>query len=271
MPLLTLDEVQGMSPIFHGKTGAWFGKALMRCLRIDGCNALYDRNSHLKGPAFARAVLNDIGVRYEILNPEILDTLPDGPFITVSNHPYGGLDGIILVDLFGHLRPDYKVMVNKFLSRVKALEDSFICVTPNGNQRNNPTSESICGVKESLCHVRNGYPIGLFPAGAVSDLSLKDRCVRDREWQESVIRLIRRMNVPVLPVRFLDRNTDFYYSLGLIDWKVRVLRLPSEVLNKSGKTVRVSLGPLIPVEELASRLPIEVLSDFLRAKVYDQK
>jgi putative hemolysin len=238
-------------------------------LSIDKVNVLYDRNITHAGPAFARNVLKDLGVRYDVLNPENLDSIPEGPFITISNHPYGGIDGIILVDLFGHLFGDYKVMVNKFLDRVETLKDNFICVTPTGKERTVPTDDSIKGIKTAMRHVLEGGALGLFPSGAVSDLSLKDLCVRDRVWQEPVIRLIQKLHVPVLPVTFLDRNSDFYYSLGLIDWKVRLLRLPSEVFNKKDKMVRVAIGKIITPETILEHHYKGDLNSFLRSKVYE--
>ena len=78
------------------------------------------------------------------------------------------------------------------------------------------------------------------------------------------------MNVPVVPVHFLDRNSDFYYSLGLLDWKVRLLRLPAEVFNKQGKITRIALGEIIPPEELQKYKDIDELRDYLRNKVYNQ-
>ena len=106
----------------------------------------------------------------------------------------------MLVDLFGHIRPDFKVMVNRFLGRIKALESNFICVTPNGSERSAPTKDSVQGIRDAIAHIRDGHPLGIFPSGAVSDLSIKDRCIRDRQWQEAVLRLIKKLNVPVVPV-----------------------------------------------------------------------
>ena len=276
MPLLGIDELERISPIFRGKAGNALSRALMRFLSVDKVNDLYDRNSVVNGPDFASAVLNDIGMKYDVgfEDTDMLDTLSEltgqGPFITISNHPYGHIDGIMLIDLFGHIRPDYKVMVNNFLGRIEALGENFIRVTPTGTDRTTPTKESIQGIKDAVAHVRNGCCLGIFPSGAVSDLSLKDRCIRDREWQEAVIRLIRKLNVPVIPVHFLDRNSDFYYSLGLIDWRVRLLRLPSEVFNKRGKVTRIALGEIIPPEQLQEFNDIDMLKDFLRNKVYNQ-
>lgn len=270
MPLLELKELENSSPVFRGKCGNAFGRFLMRTLAVEDINSLYDRNFEYKGPAFAKAVLEDIGLRYEVLNSKVLEQLPEGAFITISNHPYGSLDGVMLIDLFGHIRPDYKIMVNDFLSRIKTLEENFISVTPIGNERKAPTKETLEGIKSGFRHIRNGHPIGLFPSGAVSDLSLKDRCIRDRKWQEPAIRLIQKAKVPIVPVHFLDRNSNFYYSLGLIDWRVRLLRLPSEVFNKRGKTARIALGNIITPEEQKEYKNTEEFGVFLRNRVYNQ-
>ncbi|MBR5836831.1 MAG: 1-acyl-sn-glycerol-3-phosphate acyltransferase [Bacteroidales bacterium] len=261
MPLLTEKEI-GRIPC---------ARLLMRLLSVDKVNDLYDRNCGYNGPSFAHAVLEDLGIHYEIESPEALDEISDGPFITISNHPYGHLDGVMLVDIFAHTRSDYKVMANKFLGRIETLRDNFICVTPVGSERTTPTGDSVQGVKESFRHVREGHPLGLFPAGAVSDLSLRNGCVRDREWQEPVIRLIRRLNVPILPVTFRDGNSRLFYSLGLVDWRVRLLKLPSEVFNKRGRVERIALGKIITPQQQGRFDDINEFGRFLRQKVDELK
>lgn len=268
MPLLTLSEIEQAAPVFRGRFGNILAGFLMKALAVDRINGLYDRNCSHSGPEFAKAILEDIGVKYTVYGREKLDSLPHGSFITVSNHPYGSIDGIILADMFGHIRPDYKLIVNKILSRIKALDPCFINVTPTGNEHTAPTKDSIAGIKEAMRHVRDGHPLGIFPAGAVSDLNLRERCVRDREWQLPIIQLIAKLGVPVLPVKFLDRNSDFYYSLGLIDWRIRLLRLPSEVFNKKGRPVRVACGDVIPPEKLRSFSSAEALGTYLRSVLY---
>ena len=161
MPLLTLQELETMSPLFRGRAGRRLGCSLMRRLSVDKLNALYDRHAHLSGPDFAHSVLADLGIEYDVIAQTTdvmsqLDMLSSGaPFITISNHPYGSIDGIILADLFGHLHPDYKIMVNKILGRIEALSPSFISVTPTGVERTTPTKESIVGVRRAL-----GQPLG---------------------------------------------------------------------------------------------------------------
>lgn len=268
MPLLTLDEIEKTTPLFRGRIGNAVCRSLLKILSVEKINELYDRNCAQQGPDFAGAVLRDIGVEYKVYGREIPDTLNSGPFITVSNHPYGSIDGVILADLFGHLRPDYKILVNRILARIEALGPNFINVTPTGNERTAPTKDSIAGIKEAVRHVREGHPLGIFPSGAVSDLSLRDRCIRDREWQEPIIRLIMKLKVPIVPVKFADRNSLFYYGLGLIDWRVRLLRLPSEVFNKRGKEARVIIGPVIPPERQAEFPDPLSFGKFLRDSVY---
>ena len=94
----------------------------------------------------------------------------------------------------------------------------------------------------------------------------------DREWQEAVIKLIMKAQVPVIPVRFFDGNSAFYYSLGLIDWRIRLLRLPAEVFNKRGKIMHIGIGKVISVEE-QKRFgnDVRAFGDYLRKSVYDME
>ena len=281
MGLLELEELQAATSLFRGKVGTSFAKSLMRGLSVDKLNNLYDSNAHMGGTDFTQGILHDIDVEYnvqfgnEVVSAEeakkrMADILPDGPFITISNHPYGSIDGVMVIDLVASARPDYKVMVNKILARIKALDNNFITVTPKTQKDNTPTSASVLGMKLSLQQLRNGGGLGLFPSGAVSDLSLIDRCVRDRAWQLPIIKLIKKAKVPVLPIRFFDGNSKFYYSLGLIYWQIRLLKLPSEVFNKSSQIQRIGVGDLISVDQIQACDSLESLRDMLRASVYDQ-
>ena len=268
-----------MTPLFRGRAGGVLARGTMRLLAVDRVNALYDRHAHLCGADFARSVLEDLKVEYEVFvdTHEALAQL-DGlgqemPFITISNHPYGHIDGLVLTDYFGHRHADYKLMVNRFLNRVEALSTSLIPVTPTGVERTTATKESVMGVRRALMHLRSGGALGLLPAGAISDLSLREGCVRDREWQPAIIAFMAKAKVPILPVHFIDRNSSFFYMLGLIDWRVRLLRLPGEVFNKSHRPVRLVIGQLISVEEQQQYLATHTLNEYglwLRERVYGE-
>ena len=268
MPLLPVSELERLSPVFRGRFGNALAAFLRRVLSVKRLSDISDKVCDRKGADFAGAMLDELDVDFEIGCSDRLLNLPDGPFITVSNHPYGGMDGIILVDLIGHLRPGFKVMVNEFLGLIEPLRSSWITVNPKNDLQNEVTPKNILGVKRALGNLKEGHPVGFFPSGAVSDLKLKERRIRDREWQKGVLKLILKAGVPVVPVRFFDHNSTWFYLLGLVDWKLRLLRLPREVLNKRYKTIRVGIGETISVEEQVSFTDVEEFGNWLREKVY---
>jgi hypothetical protein len=266
--LVEVEDLELLSPIFRGEKGQRLAKRMLHILAVDKVNALYERSCDHTGADFAESILNDLGVDYCIYYPERLDQLPDGAFITVSNHAYGGIDGVMLVDLMVHIRSDYKLMANQVLSMVKAMEENFISVIPKvGKERLKP-SANINGIRETLTHLQKGHPTGFFPAGAVSMLRFYNLKVRDREWQESIVKLIHSVKVPIVPIRFFDRNSNFFYLLQLIDWRVRTLRLPYELFNKKGSTTRIGIGNIISVEEQAKFPDAKSLGTFLYKTIY---
>jgi len=268
MALITMEDIESISPVFKGKFGNGLARLMMRITGIDQLSKRYGQREDLFGQDFVSAFLKDLNLSYDVQGMEHLRSIIlNGPFITISNHPYGGLDGLILIDLFGHFREDYKLMVNKFLSKAKTLNDNFIYVVPKTKSTKEISQESIEGMRKTLKHINEGHPLGIFPSGAVSDFSFKDFCVRDREWQQPAAELIRYLKVPVVPMRFFDQNTNWFYFLGLINWRLRTLRLPREILNKEGKKVRLGIGEVISVEE-QMRVPDADFAAMLRSSVY---
>ncbi|MBR1927267.1 MAG: 1-acyl-sn-glycerol-3-phosphate acyltransferase, partial [Bacteroidales bacterium] len=242
MPLLPVSELEKTVPLFRGKVGNAIASSLRKLLSVSYLSDLYDQINQFSGADFAGALIDRLGIDLEIGGADRLLHLPEGSFITVSNHPYGGIDGVILLDLFGHMREGFKVMVNEFLALVEPLRPAWIVVNPNNKDSKGVTAKNIQGVKEVLTNLREGFPVGFFPSGAVSDLKLRDMSIKDREWQESLIRLIMKAKLPIVPVRFFDRNSTFFYLLGLVSWKVRTLRLPHEITNKKGVRIRIGIG-----------------------------
>jgi putative hemolysin len=167
------------------------------------------------------------------------------------------------------IRPDYKFMVNKILSHVKTMEENFISVTPVGNKKVKITAETINGIRETLNRLKEGHPIGFFPSGAVSDFSIKDWYIRDRAWQKSILGLIQSAKVPIMPIRFFDTNSFLFYFLGLINWRIRLLRMPHELFNKRERDIRIGIGNLISVEEQEQYPDAGNFGDFLRRSVYE--
>jgi len=269
MKVIEPKDFEAFSPLYKGEKGHRLAEYVMRLLAFDRINQVYDNSGAYNGAEFTSRLLDDVGVNYIVGNAERLKLLPEGPFITVSNHPYGGLDGIMSIDLIARIRPDYRFMVNKMISRVKTLQDNIISVIPAGNKKTGVKSSNIKGIRETLEHLHNGHPVGFFPSGAVSDFRLRDFRIRDRKWQSSILHLIYSVKVPVLPIRFFDKNSAFFYFLGIIHWWVRSLRLPYEVFNKRDQELRIGIGNIISVEEREKFTDPEALGAFLRECVYE--
>ncbi|MDR2388588.1 MAG: lysophospholipid acyltransferase family protein [Tannerellaceae bacterium] len=270
--VIDISDLQRIAPLFKTKFGTFFGEKLLKWVCIDKVNKVHANNCHLRGAAFTTALLKDplINIRYELHNKERLDNLPQGAFITVSNHPVGSLDGIILIDIFTALRPDFRVMVNGVLAHIGAMSDNFIPVRPDSHNLGTDI-RNVNGVRASLAHLQEGHPMGFFPSGAISFYQKKTQSIQDLEWTHSVIRLIRKANVPVYPVYFDFCNSRFFYWLGNISWQIRTLRVPAEVFNKQGKTVHVYVGSPIQATEIQQITDEKELAAFLYQKTYDSK
>ena len=274
MVVITQQEAaERLSPAFEGRKGKWLFRLAAGMTGIAKVNALHDRVDTAGvpyGPAFAKALLDDVGVDFRVGNPDRLDSLPEGPFIVIANHIYGHLDGICLLDLFGRQRPETKVMVNEMLTWIPGLAPSFIAVNPVTAASKGVSDASINGVKNALLQLQEGGSLCLFPSGAVADLKPREHwTLIERDWQDAAVRLIRKARVPVIPVRFFDRNSRFYYALGLIDYRVRFVRLFHELFNKRGTCPRVGIGASVSVEEQGKYPDLQSFKSFLRSSVYD--
>ena len=268
--IMTAEKAAEISPIFKGKRGKLLFNAAMRLSGIYHVNRIHQNVEDLgiePGPDFAKGILDQMGVDFLIGHPERLN-FPEGPFITISNHFYGHIDGICLVDIVGHVRPQTKVLVNELLMHVWGLSPNFISVNPTLKKRET-TATSIQGIKDALNHIQSGEPLAMFPSGAVADLKPKEGWIlSERDWQDAAIKLIRKARVPVIPIRFWDHNSWFYYALGLIDYRIRFLRLFHELKNKRGTNPRLGIGETISVEQQDSVSEVD-FKEFLRSSVYD--
>lgn len=201
------------------------------------------------------------------LNADAYKNLPsEGPFITISNHPFGMWDGVVLVKVIGEKRPDIKVMAYEMLNKIP-IGSYFIPVDPF--KTNEQTRNSLLGTKLALQQLREGRPLGIFPAGEVSFYQKKSKKVEDRQWQLPIIKLIQKAKVPIVPVYFFGQNSNTFLSLGKINAMLAKSFLNREFLNKTNQQFSVSIGKPITVDEQQGFTNIEAYSLFLRNKVYE--
>lgn len=264
--VLDADDVIAMVPKLAGHRR--LVERLLHWLSVDKVNAVHAHNCETPGPAFVEGLLRDFDIKLRVDGLDVLDNLPEGPFITVSNHPFGALDGIALIHLVASRRPEYKVMVNMILGRIWAMEPNFIAVDPMSSNDPAKKAVSVNGIRQAIDQVRSGRPLGFFPAGAVSKVNWRGRLV-DRRWQPNVIRIIKKLEVPVIPIYFHGSNSWFFNFLGVVCWQLRTLRLPSEVFRKCHTTMHISVGNPITVEEQRAHAgSIDELGRYLKDTTY---
>ena len=145
--VLDKDDIFKMVPRLakHPKLVDW----VMRWLYVDHVNDIHDRLFDTPGPDFSKNLFAELDIKLEIDGLENLQAVKEGGFITVSNHPFGAVDGMALIDIVGHFRPDYKVMVNMILGHITALNQNFIPVDAMASDDPKKKAVSVVGIKQA--------------------------------------------------------------------------------------------------------------------------
>lgn len=266
MGLVTAKEVaKAINADKYGLFGTFAGWVLMKVLRISNLNKIYDRNKHLSDVQFLNAILDEFQIKFEVPEEDFKRLPKEGPYITVSNHPLGGIDGILLLKLMLEREPNFKIIANFLLHRIEPMKPYIMPVNPFETHKG--AKSSTVGLKETFRHLSDGKPLGMFPAGEVS--TYRDgKLVVDRAWEEGAIKVIRKAQVPVVPIYFHAQNSQLFYKLSKISDTLRTAKLPSELFSQKDRVIKVRIGKPISVTEQNEHETLEDYSEFLRKKTY---
>ncbi|MDR0541985.1 MAG: lysophospholipid acyltransferase family protein [Dysgonamonadaceae bacterium] len=260
--LIDKQLLERISPVF---ANSLLRKCVVKIGGLDKVNRVYDSAKHLSGTDIEDAMIDGLGIMRRVHNIEVLRQFDGQPFITVSNHPYGHIDGILLIGEVAKVRPDYKVMVNWMLGQIDIMQDHFIGVNPYSSDQVNRSS--VGGVKESLRHLKENHPLGFFPAGSVSKNAGFNK-VKDRRWQAGVIKLIQKAQVPIIPAFISGKNSWFFNFLDHFHWTIRNIRLCHELDTKKGQTIHLVFGEPILPEKQKEFADTGAFGEFLKEQTY---
>lgn len=238
---------------------------LMELMKINQVNQLFAQAQPKQGPEFVDAILKGCGIEIDFDERELKNIPKEGAFIAIANHPYGGIEGMVLLKILCMARPDSKLMANFLLKKIPNLADYFIAVNPFENVEH---SSSISGLKSTLELLANGTPIGIFPAGEVSTFKMEKKEVTDRLWHPVVGKIIAKSKVPVVPIYFHGNNGLLFNLLSLIHPALRTAKLPSELFNKQGHTIKLRIGKPIKIADIPDNNNGAKVLNYLRAKTY---
>lgn len=265
MSLISKEEFANAARL-NGFVGNLLARFLMQILGLGKINKTYQNLRDKKGLEFIDGIVNTLELTYEVSEEDLKRIPKEGPFIAISNHPYGGIDGILLIKIISQVRPDFKVMANFMLSKIEPLADHFFSVNPFDSKT--ASAGSFAGIKQSLSYLDSGKSIGIFPAGEVSTYFSDTNQIIDKQWADSVLKLIKKAQVPVVPIYFVGSNSWLFHILGRIHPILRTAKLPSELLNKKGKNIMIRIGNPISVKEQAKFPDISRYGRYLRARTY---
>ncbi|WP_282086795.1 lysophospholipid acyltransferase family protein [Aquimarina algiphila] len=266
MPIVTARQVAtGLKLDKLGFIGTFIGWVLLKVTRISKINRQYDSLSHLKGVEYISKTLDLYGVTFEIPEEDLKRLPKDGAFITLSNHPLGGIDGGLLLKLMLTHRSDYKIIGNFLLHSFEPLQPYVMPVNPFEDRKE--AKSSLKGIKDAILHLKEGKPLGIFPAGEVSTIKEGKNYV-DKAWKPSAMRLVHKAKVPVIPIYFHGRNSRLFYRLASISSTLRTAKLPSELFSQENRVIKVRIGNPVSVKDQEEHTNLEDFTSFLRKKTY---
>lgn len=243
--------------------------AVMSLTQINKVNALYDKLKDKEGKDFFDSFVRERNLQYIVFEEDLAKIPKTGPFILVANHPLGAIDGILMTKILSEVRPDFKVMGNFLLEKIKPMEPYVIAVNPFEGRKEAYSSSS--GMRETLRHLQEGGCVGIFPAGEVSNKNNKYSEILDKEWEKPALKLIKKAKVPVIPMYFHAKNSRLFYQVAKLHPNLQTLMLPSEMMNDRDKPIRIRIGRPIPTKIMDETESIEELGEFLKRKVYMMK
>lgn len=225
----------------------WLVRAVERMVCQDDINRTLEAIHPCRDGAFCRRALEVLDVDYKVDNEQ---NMPESPrAIFVSNHPLGGLDGIILIDMMTrHYGTTVKFPVNDLLYAIEPLSGVFLPVNKHGSQSREASSQ----LDEALA---SDAPVIIFPAGICSRRQ-KGGAVADLVWQKMFVNKAIKYQRPVIPLYFNGKNSNFFYKfanvrkrLGL-KFNIEMIRLPKELFLSRGSRFSVKVGRPIAWESL---------------------
>jgi len=238
-----------------------FAKKLIHQREI---NEILEHHGHLKGKAFASAALGDLGIKYRVHGIEKIKK--ERRYMFVSNHPLGGLDGMILIEVFGEMFENVKFVVNDLLMHIEPLKSVFVPVNKYGRQK-------IDNTKMILEAYDSNAQILYFPAGLCS--RMVNGKIQDLEWKKSFVNQAIKHGRDIVPIFFGGRNSTFFYkfanirkSLG-IKFNYETILLPREMFLQRNAVFNIFIGEPVSHEILVTEGSPAYWSERLRREVYN--
>ncbi len=244
----------------------FFIRYLNRILHTEEINTILNNVKGINGINFANKIITDFNVSYSIINEENIPK--NSNHIIVSNHPLGGFDGLILIDVFSKYKEKVKVTLNDLLLNVPNLVDLAVPINKTGKN----TTELARALNKAF---EEDNMIVFFPAGICSR-KIKGKIV-DLEWKKTFVSKAKEYKRDILPIYFEGKNTNFFYNLANIRKRIKLkaniemLYLPDELFKQKNKKFKIIIGETISYKTFTNEKTDYAYANEIKKKVYQLK
>ena len=236
---------------------------LKKIIHQDEMNSILAECGDRKGISFTEKVLECLGITYTVHG---LENLKDNTnCIYASNHPLGGLDGMIAITALGEYFPDIKFVVNDLLMNIQPLQEVFVPINKHGNM----SKDYAARLQEIYS---SSMPVYNFPAGLCSRRILGR--VQDPAWKRTFVNQAKKYNRPIVPIFFSGRNSRFFYNLSKfrkaigIKFNIEMIYLPDEMFKQRNRHFDLYIGTPISCEELNNGMTSAQWTEEIRNRCY---
>lgn len=213
----------------------------------------FERMGKFHGQAFWRGALNVMNI--PLLTPqEQLDNIPKtGPVVLVANHPHGLVDGMVMADLIGRVRTDYRILTRSILTGLDQDATKFMIPVPFPHEPD-AQNKMVAMRRAAMDHLKSGGVVALFPSGVVSSSETMFGPAVEAEWNVFTAKMIRKSGATVVPCYFAGSNSRLYQIANRISATLRQSLLLHEIVHACGKPQKPVIGPAFSKEEVDRRL-----------------
>ena len=213
-----------------------------------------DDISNISGFEFYTYLTNLLKFNLDIRNIELVPE--HGPIILAGNHPTGLTDGIVMFEVMKDRRPDYTLYANIDMIKLsKGFEDIIIPVDWNDDNKNIGKSKEI--LKRTKETLNEGKCLLVFPSSRLS--KRKGFKLFERPWLNTIVKLSKKYNAPIIPFHMDGHNSLFYYFLDIFNEELKNISLFSELVNKEEFKYTITFGRQIDPLDINGDIDKETL------------